>query len=110
MFNVQKSERKFTKHSETIDYLKEIGITTIAYSKVAVGKEQVIEYIKEIGKLRDALPYDIDGAVVKVNSLALRDTLGTTTKVPKWAVAYKYPPEEKESIVKDIIVQVKSSL
>lgn len=106
VFNVQKSERKFTKHSETIDYLKEIGITTIAYSKVAVGKEQVIAYIKEIGKLRDSLPYDIDGAVVKVNSLALRDTLGTTTKVPKWAVAYKYPPEEKESEVKEIIVQV----
>ncbi len=106
VFNVQKSERKFTKHSETIEYMRQIGITTIAYSKVAVGIEQVIEYIKEIGKLRDSLPYDIDGAVVKVNDLSLRETLGTTTKVPKWAVAYKYPPEEKETVVQDITVQV----
>jgi len=106
VFNVQKSERKFTKHSETIEYMNEIGITTIAYSKVAVGVEQVLKYIKEIGELRDGLPYDIDGAVVKVNDLSLRETLGTTTKVPKWAVAYKYPPEEKETIVTDIVVQV----
>ena len=106
VFNVQKSERRFTKHSETIDYLKNIGVTTIAYSKVAVGIKQVLEYIEEIGNLRDSLPYDIDGAVVKINDLSLRETLGTTTKVPKWAVAYKYPPEEKETIVQDIVVQV----
>ena len=106
VFNVQKSERKFTKHSETIEYMRQIGITTIAYSKVAVGIEQVLEFIKEIGELRERLPYDIDGAVVKVNDLSLRETLGTTTKVPKWAVAYKYPPEEKETVVQDITVQV----
>lgn len=106
VFNVQKSDKKFTKHSETIDYMKQIGITTIAYSKVAIGAEQVLEHIKEIGKLRESLPYDIDGAVVKVNDLSLRETLGTTTKVPKWAVAYKYPPEEKETIVQDIALQV----
>ncbi len=106
VFNVQKSERKFTKHSETIEYMRQIGITTIAYSKIAVGIGQVLEYIKEIGKLRDSLPYDIDGAVVKINDLSLRETLGTTTKVPKWAVAYKYPPEEKETVVQDITVQV----
>jgi len=106
VFNVQKSERKFTKHSETIEYLRNIGVTTIAYSKVAIGIEQVLEYIQEIGRLRDSLPYDIDGAVVKVNDLALRETLGATTKVPKWAVAYKYPPEEKETVVQDITIQV----
>ena len=106
VFNVQKSERKFAKHSETIEYLKNIGVTTIAYSKVAVGIEQVLEYIKEIGSLRANLPYDIDGAVVKVNDLSLRETLGTTTKVPKWAVAYKYPPEEKETIIQEIALQV----
>ena len=105
-FNVQKSERKFGTHSESIEYMRKIGISTIAYSKVAVGIEQVLEYIKEIGKLRDGLPYDIDGAVVKINDLSLRETLGTTTKVPKWAVAYKYPPEEKETIVQDIAIQV----
>jgi len=106
VFNVQKSERKFVTHSETIEYLKDIGVTTIAYSKVAVGIKQVLEYIEEIGKLRDSLPYDIDGAVVKINDLSLRETLGTTTKVPKWAVAYKYPPEEKETVVQDIVLQV----
>lgn len=106
VFNVQKSERKFTKHSESLDYAKSIGITTIAYSKVAVGIKQVLEYITEIGKLRDSLPYDIDGAVVKVNDLSLRETLGTTTKVPKWAVAYKYPPEEKETVIQEIKLQV----
>ncbi|MBQ8043340.1 MAG: NAD-dependent DNA ligase LigA [Clostridia bacterium] len=105
-FNVQKSEKKFTKHSETIAYMRVIGISTIAYSKVAVGVKQVLEHIKEIGKLRNSLPYDIDGAVVKINDLSLRETLGTTTKVPKWAVAYKYPPEEKETVVQDIAIQV----
>ncbi len=106
VFNVQKSDKKFTKHSETIEYMKSMGISTIAYSKVAVGIEQVIQYIEEIGILRDSLPYDIDGAVVKINDLSLRETLGTTTKVPKWAVAYKYPPEEKETVVQKIALQV----
>jgi len=106
VFNVQKSEKKFTKHSESIEYCKNAGITTITYSKVAVGKKQVLECIEEIGKMRETLAYDIDGAVVKVNELSLRETLGVTTKVPKWAVAYKYPPEEKETIVEDIRIQV----
>ncbi|MBR6613744.1 MAG: NAD-dependent DNA ligase LigA [Clostridia bacterium] len=106
VFNVQKSEKKFETHSESLDYARKIGITTIAYSKVAVGIEQVLECITEIGNLRDSLPYDIDGAVVKVNNLSLRETLGTTTKVPKWAVAYKYPPEEKETVIEEIKLQV----
>ena len=106
VFNVQKSEKKFETHSESIEYLRDIGVSTIEYSKVAVGKEDVISKIEEIGKLRESLPYDIDGAVVKVNNLKLRDTLGTTTKVPRWAVAYKYPPEEKETVVQDIKIQV----
>ena len=106
VFNVQKSEKKFETHSESLDYARKIGITTIAYSKVAVGIEEVLACITEIGNLRDSLPYDIDGAVVKVNNLSLRETLGTTTKVPKWAVAYKYPPEEKETVIEEIKLQV----
>ena len=106
VFNVQKSNRKFIKHSESIDYLKSIGLTTIAYSKVAKGIQEVLRYIKEIGDLRETLPYDIDGAVVKINDLKIRETLGTTTKVPKWAVAYKYPPEEKETRLKSIELQI----
>jgi len=106
VFNVQKSEMKFKTHRESLDYCKKVGITTIEYSKVAVGYDQVLACIKEIGELRDTLPYDIDGAVVKLNDLNIRKTLGTTYKVPKWAVAYKYPPEEKETKVENIIVQV----
>jgi len=106
VFNVQKSDKKFTKHSESLDYCESAGITTIAYSKVAVGIKEVLACIEEIGEMRDGLAYDIDGAVVKVNDLSLRETLGVTTKVPKWAVAYKYPPEKKETIVEEIRVQV----
>lgn len=106
VFNVQKSERKFDTHSESIEYCKNAGMTTIAYSKVAVGIKEVLACIEEIGEMREGLAYDIDGAVVKVNDLSLRDTLGVTTKVPKWAVAYKYPPEEKETVVQEIRVQV----
>lgn len=106
VFNVQKADKKFTTHSESLDYCKNAGMTVVAYSKVAVGIKEVIACIEEIGRMRDTLAYDIDGAVVKVNDLSLRDTLGVTTKVPKWAVAYKYPPEEKETEVKEIRVQV----
>lgn len=106
VFNVQKSERKFETHSESLEYCKNIGVTTIKYSKLAKNVKEVIDYIKEIGKLRESLPYDIDGAVVKVNNLNLRESIGTTTKVPKWAVAYKYPPEEKETVLKEITLQV----
>lgn len=106
VFNVQKADKKFTTHSESLDYCKNAGMTVVAYSKVAVGIKEVIACIEEIGKMRDGLAYDIDGAVIKVNDLSLRDTLGVTTKVPKWAVAYKYPPEEKETEVKEIRVQV----
>lgn len=106
VFNVQQADKKFTTHSESLDYCKNAGMTVVAYSKVAVGIKEVIACIEEIGRMRDTLAYDIDGAVVKVNDLSLRDTLGVTTKVPKWAVAYKYPPEEKETEVKEIRVQV----
>lgn len=103
---MQKSDKKFLTHKESLDYCKNIGITTIAYSKVAVGYDRVLECIKEIGELRKNLPYDIDGAVVKINDLKLREELGATEKVPRWAIAYKYPPEEKETKVEDIKVQV----
>lgn len=106
VFNVQKSDKKFITHSESLNYCRSIGMTTLAYSKVAVGIKEVLHRIDEIGKMRDSLAYDIDGAVVKVNNLAQRETLGVTTKVPKWAVAYKYPPEERETVVEDIKVQV----
>ena len=107
VFNIQKlTDKKVATHSEGLELCSNIGIKTIEYSKVCVGIRQVLAAIEEIGKKRENLPYDIDGAVVKVNNLSLRETLGTTSKVPKWAVAYKYPPEERETKLLDIKVQV----
>ena len=107
VFNIQKIlDTKVINHSEGLGLCSDLGIKTIEYSKVCVGAKEVLAAIEEIGKKREYLPYDIDGAVVKVNNLSLRETLGTTSKVPKWAVAYKYPPEEKETKLLDIKVQV----
>lgn len=106
VFNVQKSEKKFTTHSESLDFCNEVGIHIIEYSKVAKGYDEVLKCIKEIHSLRDSLAYDIDGAVVKINDLHLREELGQTVKVPKWAVAYKYPPEERKTKIEDIKLQV----
>ena len=105
VFNLQKG-KKFRNHSESIEYIKNTGIKTIEYIKVCVGINEVLAAIEEIGKKRDSLPYDIDGAVVKINDLKLREEAGSTVKVPKWAVAYKYPPEQKETKLLDIKVQV----
>ena len=105
IFNVQKG-MDFVSHSESLEYLKNAGLKVLEYSKVCIGKEQVLDAIKEIGEKRDSLLYDIDGAVVKVNNLKIRQEMGKTIKVPKWAVAYKYPPETKETKVLDIAVQV----
>lgn len=105
VFNLQKG-KKFSNHSESIKYIKNTGIKTIEYIKVCVGINEVLAAIEEIGEKRDSLPYDIDGAVVKINDLKLREEAGSTVKVPKWAVAYKYPPEQKETKLLDIKVQV----
>lgn len=105
VFNLQKG-KKFSNHSGSIEYIKNTGIKTIEYIKVCVGINEVLAAIEEIGKKRDSLPYDIDGAVVKINDLKLREEAGSTVKVPKWAVAYKYPPEQKETKLLDIKVQV----
>lgn len=105
VFNLQKG-MKFNTHSESIEYIKNCGIKTIEYIKVCVGVDEVLKAINEIGNLRETLPYDIDGAVVKINDLKLREEAGSTVKVPKWAVAYKYPPEQKETKLLDIKVQV----
>jgi DNA ligase (NAD+) len=105
VFNVQKG-KTFTKHSESLDYLDKAGIKTIALRYICNTKEEVIDAINKIGSMRDDLEYDIDGAVVKVNNILIRQEMGQTVKVPKWAVAYKYPPEQRQTKVLDIVLQV----
>lgn len=96
----------FKTDSESLNYLNSIGVKTIEYAKVCKGAVEVINAIKEIGNLRDSLPYDIDGAVVNVNDISYRAEMGKTAKVPKWSVAYKYPPEQKQTKIIDIVTQV----
>lgn len=106
VFNLQLVEgRSFATHSETLDYLREQGFPVIPHT-VLRDPEEILEQIQKLGDNRMDLPYDIDGAVVKLNDLSDRSILGSTAKCPKWAVAYKYPPEQKESRVADIVVQV----
>ncbi len=106
VFNLQLVEgRSFATHSETLDYLREQGFPVIPHT-VLRDSEKILEQIQKLGDNRMDFPYDIDGAVVKLNNLSDRSILGSTAKCPKWAVAYKYPPEQKESRVADIVVQV----
>ena len=106
VFNIQWAEGKtFTTHTETLEYLREQHFKVIPHYTCAT-IQQVAERIAALGDGREEFPFDIDGAVVKVNSLADRSILGSTAKFPRWAAAYKYPPEQKESVVEDIVVQV----
>lgn len=106
IFNVQQVEGKtFTRHSETLDYLKEQGFPVVGH-KVCKTIETAVARIREIGEEKHGYAYDTDGAVIKVDDLSQRDILGATAKVPKWAVAFKYPPEEKETRLNEIEVNV----
>jgi DNA ligase (NAD+) len=107
IFNVQEVRGiNFTSHSESLDWLKRQGIKVVEGSKQCRTADEVWEAIEEIGEERGNLAYDIDGAVVKVDKLEDRVYFGTTSKVPRWAIAYKYPPEEKETVVKEIRLTV----
>jgi DNA ligase (NAD+) len=107
VFNVQEARGKsFTTHSESLEWLKEQGIKVIEGYRKCRTADEVWEAINEIGESRGSLAYDIDGAVVKVDNLEDRAYFGTTSKVPKWAIAYKYPPEEKETVVREIRLSV----
>ncbi len=106
-FNVQRIEGKeLTSHAQSLEYMKQLGFSVIPDYVVCHSGEEIIEKINSIGESRRELPYDIDGAVVKVNDFALRNEIGSTTKVPKWAVAFKYPPEEKETTLREIEINV----
>ena len=106
VFNLQLAEgRTFTTHAETLAYLRTQKFKVIG-NKVVDNVQDALAEIRRLGEERAELPYDMDGAVVKLNSLTDREILGSTSKVPRWAIAYKYPPEEKETRVTDIVVQV----
>lgn len=107
VFNIQRIvEKEFSSHIETLDFLKELGFNTLPFYTKCSDIDGVIKEIERIGDSRGNLEFDIDGAVVKVDNLAYRDDLGSTSKFPKWAVAYKYPPEEKETVLKEIEINV----
>lgn len=107
VFNLQRIEGKeLTSHSESLDYMKLLGFNVIDGYKTFDNIDNAVNRIMEIGENRQTYSYDIDGAVIKVNDFELRNELGSTAKVPKWAVAFKYPPEEKETKLLDIEINV----
>ena len=105
-FNMQySSDHKYATHIQTLDAMREMGFPVIPSAHFDNIRD-CVERIEWLGENRDTLPYDMDGAVIKINSLAQREALGSTAKAPRWAVAFKYPPEKKESRVLDVVVQV----
>lgn len=107
VFNLQRIEgRELNCHSESLDYMKSLGFNVIDGYKTFDNIEDAVSRIMEIGENRQSYSYDIDGAVIKVDNFELRNELGSTAKVPKWAVAFKYPPEEKETKLLDIEINV----
>ncbi len=106
IFNIQECEKTFVCHDETFEFLRDQGFKVIPYRETLETSDEIIAQIEKIGSMRDGLPFDIDGVVIKVNSLAKREEIGENTNTPKWAVAYKFPPERKESVLRDIVIQV----
>jgi len=105
VYNVQVSSVSYHSHAESLDALKAMGFDVVPY-RLFDNISACVERIEWIGENRDQFPYEMDGAVIKLNSLSQRVLMGSTTKVPRWAVAYKYPPERKQGKVIDIVIQV----
>ena len=107
VFNLQQVRgRSFSRHSETLDFIKSMGFPVSPRYRVFDSIEEALQEIEAIGQKRGALEYDIDGAVIKVDDLAARETLGSTNKFPRWAIAYKYPPEVKQTVLREVEVSV----
>lgn len=106
-FNIQQIEgQELTSHKQSLDYIKSLGFRTVPDYKLVNSYDEVCACIDKIGKNRFDLPFDIDGVVIKVDSFAQREQLGSTAKTPRWAVAYKFPPEEKQTELLDIELNV----
>ena len=108
IFNIQRSSEDtgLVSHTQGFEYLRSLGFNVVKNYKRCVGATEVWEAICQIGTDRPNLPYDIDGAVIKVDDLSLRQVIGGTSHAPKWAAAYKYPPEQQPTVVTDITIQV----
>ena len=111
VFNLQEGSlytdgREAKTHSETLERLTELGFTTLPERKTLVGYDDIAAHVEALGEMRPELAFDMDGAVIKVNDLEARKTVGEGTGVPKWAVAFKYPPEEKETTLLSVDIQV----
>lgn len=106
IFNIQESELSFDKHDEGLHFLSGQGFKTVHGAKTVRGIDNIIKTVSDYGESRDTLPFDIDGAVIKINEIARRAEIGENTNTPKWAVAYKFPPERKETKLVDIRVNV----
>lgn len=107
VFNIQRITGKtLTGHKESLDYLKELGFKTVPFYTPCKNIDEALKEIARIGDIRYTLPFDIDGAVIKVDDFGKREVLGSTAKYPKWAIAFKYPPEEKETTLLDIEINV----
>lgn len=106
-FNIQRIEGKeLTSHKESLDFIKALGFNTVPFYTQCKDITEALHEIARIGEIRGTLPFDIDGAVIKVDDFSQREALGSTSKFPKWALAYKYPPEEKETTLLDIEINV----
>ena len=106
IFNIQSCDKVFTTHSEGLRFVKSLGFKVIPDLSVLKTSDEIIKKITEIGEKRASLSFDIDGVVIKINNIEKRNEYGDTGAVPKWAVAYKFPPEEKETELLDICVNV----
>ncbi|MBR7082684.1 MAG: NAD-dependent DNA ligase LigA, partial [Clostridia bacterium] len=105
--NIQRSSGvKFSSHTESLDYMQSLGFHVIPDRKTLSGADEIIKRIEEFGEMRSTLPYDIDGVVIKADNFDEREMLGENTSTPKWAVAFKFPPEQKTTVLRDIIIQV----
>lgn len=107
IFNIQQIEGEtLNSHKQSLDYLKELGFNTVPYYERVDTIEDAFSKVEQIGEMRGELEFDIDGAVIKVDDFSDREVLGSTAKYPKWAVAFKYPPEEKQTRIVDIEITV----
>ncbi len=106
VFNIQESSMEFSSHFESLNQLEQWGFPVVPDRKCCSNPDEICEFVASIGENREHLSYEIDGAVIKVDSLLLRQRMGSTSKTPRWAAAYKFPAEEKETLLEDIFIQV----